>query len=342
RNDVNLDKLVELATCCGVDLSQVTVPHSDPTVTTVAQPPSKKRVESSLLIKIEGGSTPLSYRIKVWLVSDSQVYQDRMRGLSDSVSQPISEESAATPLVNGQEIQVQSEQTQAEEIKRFLGELFKSIWTKQGLRRLNPHVTFFVPDQLLAIDFHNIQWGVRGDILGRKVPVSVSCLGRFDESEGVNEVINEYREYWIERWQMLEDYGDRPLSEHIEHLECDEDNPDVDITCPQSFQCWLEEKDDEREWQVSGLGLYSPHGDLAKAFISFLLGGVPFIFWPSRVLDPGEVSELEQRMGVVPAEFLREFKSCRLRLGSRTKDAGPMSILLDNPYLCPPDCEFDY
>lgn len=334
-----LDELRELATViCGVDLEQ---PAGVQTTAKVAPKPQKtlKGGQGCLLIKVESGDAAMDYVVNVWLVSERQLYQERIRGLTDSVAQPISQENVAESLVNGKTIQVRAEQTQAEEIKQALAEMMQPMWKEHGFKRIKPQVVFFVPIQLLDVDFHNIKWGARGDTLGREVPVSVSCLGRFDESEAISELISEYRDDWVDRWQGLEDFGDRPISQHLEY---DEGDWDVDMTCPDSFYCWLQERDDDHEWQVSGLGLYSPCNDLAKAFMSFLLSGLPIVFWPSRVLGTGEVDSLKNRMNVVPEKILEEFKSCRLTLGKPTKNAGPVSILLDNPYLCPPDCEFDY
>jgi hypothetical protein len=269
-------------------------------------------------------------------VGDRQAYEERFQSLEEGASQSISEEDEASPIVEGALVEAQTKETQADDIRHALSEIIASIWKEQGLRKLQPQVVFYVPVELMKVDFHNIKWGKRGDILGRKVPVFVSCIERYDDVDGE---LGDYREDWVERWQVLKDYWNEPLSSHL-HI-CESKGPDpVDVTCPEKLLRWLERRDQRARRALAGLGFHSPYRDLISVFENFMLNGLPIVFWPSREMDQTELTELQGCMNEVSSQLLPAIK--QYRINGTPHDAGAISMLLDNPYLPPPDCEFDY
>ncbi|MEM7771666.1 MAG: trypsin-like peptidase domain-containing protein, partial [Cyanobacteria bacterium P01_A01_bin.37] len=341
QGNQHLPELKELAqVICNVDLEQAA---STEQANLQQQSSGRKSTPSGdgvLLIKLDANTAfnqfPASYRVNAWMVSDRQAYEERFQNLEEGASQTIREVDEARPIVQEASVEAQTKETQAEDIKQGLSEIVASVWKKQGLKKLQPQIVFYVPVQLMEVDFHNIEYSARGDILGRKVPVFVSCVERYDD---VNDVLGDYRDDWLDRWQVFKDYCDEPLSSHLQIYELQEDDP-VDVTCPKKLLHWLERKDDQAQRYVAGLGFHSPYRDMIEVFKNFLLNGLPIVFWPHRMMDLPELTALQGCMNEMSSRLLPAIK--KYRISGTTDDAGAVSMLLDNPYLPPPDCEFDY
>ncbi|MEL7314795.1 MAG: hypothetical protein AAFN08_07565, partial [Cyanobacteria bacterium J06559_3] len=321
-----------------VDLTQLSAPPSSTAEPAIANPE-----QGSLLIKLESRGRsdvfPAQYAASMWLVESRQAYELRFKASGT----PINETSKATRLFEAEPITVQAVATQAEELKQQIADLITQAWTGRGqtplqealadfkIRKLKPAIAFFVPTHLLDVDFHNIEFGQRDDILGIELSVSVSCLDRYI---GEDEAL---KDDWIERWQVLETFG---AESTLSHLALHED--ELDVTCHRKLRRWLVRKDNakEAERQVAGLWFRSPCHDLTKIFYNFVMNGLPLVLWSSRCLEDVEVSQLQVCLDAVPAEMLNAIK--RYRIDGESDDAGPVAVLLDNPYLCPPDCNFDY
>ena len=322
-----------------VDLTQIPAPQ-----VVVAQSAIAHLEQGSLLIKLESQGRsdvyPAKYRASMWLVGNRQAYELRFK----ESGTPISEASKATPLFDAEPITVQAEATQAEDLKHQLADLITQAWTGKGqtplqealtdfkIRKLKPAIAFFVPTHLLDVDFHNIEFGQRDDILGIELPVSVSCLDRYLDAD------EELKDDWIERWQVLETFG---AESTLSHLEPHEDK--LDVTCHKKLRRWLVRKDNAKEpdeRKVAGLWFGSPCHDLTQIFNNFVMNGLPLVFWPSRCLEEVEVNHLQVCLNAVPAEMLNAIK--RYRIDGESDNAGPVAAFVDNPYLCPPDCNFDY
>lgn len=197
------------------------------------------------------------------------------------------------------------------------------------MQRLKPEVVFCVPVQLLEIDFHNIEIGL--SYLGIELPVSVSCLERYED-----ERLLKYKQSWEERWNVLENFCNEPCSSHLVNY----DETVVDITCPKQLHRWLLRQDETRRRPIAGMGFYATYSRLTEVFLNFLMNGLPIVFWPSRSLEIAEIERLRESLNEAPSRVLAAVRS--YRVGGEADDAGPVSILFDNPYLCPPDCEIDY
>ena len=223
---------------------------------------------------------------------------------------------------------------QAKTIKQEVSKLLTKLWENRslGLQRLVPGMIFCVPMQLLEIDFQNIELG-EFSILGLELPVSVSCLDRYE-----NAALNKYRDSWILRWRVLEDFREESCYSHLEEYREEE----VDISCPRALHRWLLRKDGSRNVgrKVTGIGFYTPYKQLAKVFRNFLVNGLPIIFWPKHSLNAADIDRLRTLLKVFPSQPLSTFMD--FRIASNHDDAGPVSVLLDNPYLPPPDSEVDY
>jgi len=323
---------------CNVDLTQApSIQNRSP-----QQQSSTHKLPQSgvLLIKLDADTPfnqfPASYHVNVWMVSDRQAYEERFQQLEEGVPQSISEVDEAKSIVEGALIEVQTKESQSEDIKQALSPIIASLWKEQGLRKLQPQVVFYVPVELITVDFHNIKWGKRGDVLGRKMPVFVSCAERYDDVDGE---LGDYREDWVERWQILKDYCDETLSSHFHVCGSQELDP-VDVTCPEKLLHWLERRDKRAQRCLAGLGFHLPYRDLIKVFENFLLNGLPIIFWPNRTMEQSELTALQGCMNEKSSQLLPAIQG--YRIDGTVNDAGAISMLLDNPYLPPPDCEFDY
>jgi hypothetical protein len=295
-------------------------------------------VGGSLLIKIKSFHSPndssVSYKLTVWLIRNRQIYQERFR---KSENQAVDLSGFSEKLVNGLPIEIASgnPDIQATVLKRELSTVVTELWENRslGIQKLKPEVIFCVPMQLLEVDFQNVELGELS-VLGLELPVSVSCLERYE-----NETLSKYRQSWLDRWQVLEDFHDEYCSSHLET----HDVGTVDITCPRRLRKWLLQKDEARKStrRVAGMGFYLPYNELSKVFRNLLINGLPIVFWPKHSLSEPGINDLRNSLKVIPSNTLVAVKKYRID-SQDNDDAGPISILLDNPYLPPPDCEIDY
>ena len=313
---------------CGHEIDQELV---------LAEETESNAVGSSLLAKLKSNSTPrdsvVSYALTIWLIKDRQAYQARFRALETPT---VNLSSYSTKLLDGEAIEIASSDltAQAQAMKHKLSGIFTQLWKNPslGLQELLPEVVFCVPMHLLEIDFQNIELGELS-VLGLELPVSVSCLERYE-----SEALNTYRKNWLDRWQVLEDYRNEHCSFHFET----HDKNKVDVTCPRKLHKWLLQRDGTRTSgrRVAGMGFYLPYSGLSKVFRNLIINGLPVVFWPKHDLNENGVSGLKNSLKVIPSNTLLAIK--QYRISSEDDDAGPVSILLDNPYLPPPDCEIDY
>ena len=293
-----------------------------------------------LLVKIQIKSSNArltTYSLTIWMIGDRHSYQLRMK---DSDSQLSNLEGYADKVVEEASIEVKSNdlKTQGEIVKQKLSKLFNELWENKslGISVLKPEVIFCVPQQLLEVDFQNIEFGdllsfeieLPPYILGCELPVYVSCLDRYEK------LPNSSKAFWLDRWGSLENCCEPSLDRLAIH-----DNR-VDITCLRQLRDWLLRKDTAKEKPVAGIGFYKPHSKLTTALRNFLIFGLPIAFWPDRSLDEREITSLKESLKVSPMEMLATIH--RYRIHHREDNAGPVSILFDNPYLPPPDCEIDY
>ncbi|MEN8447457.1 MAG: hypothetical protein ABG776_20855, partial [Cyanobacteria bacterium J06555_13] len=164
-------------------------------------------------------------------------------------------------------------------------------------------------------------------------PVSVSCLERYE-----SETLSKYKQSWINRWQVLEDFRDELCSSHV----AIHDDSEVDITCPRKLHTWLLKQDAAKAStrQVAGMAFYAPYKGLDRVFRNLVINGLPIVFWPKHVINKAGIESLQKSLKVTPSSTLASMNNYRV---THSQDAaGPISILVDNPYLPPPDCEIDY
>lgn len=319
------------------NLTETIFGHKIEQTSVLVQESETDETSSSLLVRLKSTSSPgasiTSYALTIWLVKNRQAYQARIKA---SESQADSLSGYSEKLVDGVSIEVAASDLTAhsQDIKHELSEIFTELWENSslGLQKLLPEVVFCVPMQLFETDFQNIELGELS-VLGLELPVSVSCLERYE-----SETLSKYKQSWIDRWQVLEDYYDEHCSCHIET----HDGDAVDITCPRKLHKWLLQKDGTRKpgRRVAGMGFYLPYSGLSKVFRNLIINGLPVIFWPKHTLNEKGVSGLRNSLKVIPSNTLVAIKN--YRISSEDDDAGPVSILLDNPYLPPPDYEIDY
>lgn len=328
-----LERLIHLTrSVCGYELSASTSPLKNEV---------SRISKGSLLIKIKSTHKPkddfVAYSVIIWLVPDRKLYQDRFRktdlqtiNLDSSYSEQIGDEIL---------IKVESDDfgIQAKAIKQKISEILTKHWKNKtlGLKRNKPEVIFCVPLRLLEVDFHNIELGSLST-LGLEVPVSVSCLERYQDDN-----LSDSKDDWLNRWQVLERFCDELSVSHFEFY----DKNVVDITCPRKLHRWLQRQDLLRQnngndlaRMVAGFGFDAPYEKLIEIFESFLVNGLPIVFWPSQPLNNG--NSLQETLKVAPENILSAIK--RYRISSETEDAGSLAILFDNPFFPPPDCEIDY
>ncbi len=292
----------------------------------------------SLLVKVKPIQQPKddfpSYTITIWLIKENNLYQERFRSTE---IHPVSLNSYSEKLVDSALCKIKSKdpEVQSSAIKQTLSELINDLWGLKnkslGLRKIKPDIIFCVPTQLLDIDFHNMKLGGIS-FMGIKLSVFVSCLERYEGGK-----LDDYRNEWIERWQVLE-----ARQEEI-CLDCFEKHTEeVDITCPFKLNSWLERQAHIRTESrpIVGLGFYSPYKGLMSVFKNLLMNGLPIVFWPKQPLEELGMANLESSLEVIPSDLSSAFK--RYRAMSEDEDAGTVSLLLDNPYFPPPDCEIDY
>ena len=328
------------------DLS-ITLYEFDLAKQTLSVNPKNKNEELShsqgcLLVKIESKQRPGCYPVyslSAWMVGDRQAYQKRFKFPSDqsSILESDTERVADKVLIEADSNDIE---IQLKFVKQKVSEILNKLWENLGLEHMKPapEVVFFVPIQLLGIDFQNIELTDDDLLLGWMLPVSVSCLERYEEERFMNEDAK-LRKRWIERWQVLERFHDESLLSHLEI----HDEKVVDITNPRKLRHWLLLRDQARkaERRVSGIGFYAPHEEFMRCFLNFLKHGLPIIFWPSCLLQDCEAASLKKSLeGAVPLAMLSAIQGYRSSCGADS--AGAVSVLLDNPYLCPPDCDIDY
>ena len=292
---------------------------------------------ATLLIKLKSTHSPedsfVDYILNAWLIKDKQAYQKRFE---DGENSDIDLSAYSKPLVKEASVKINSDDlgTQHIGIKSEISKIITELWDDEslGLPEIDPDIVFCVPIQLLEIDFHNIELG-DDSLLGWDLSVSVSCLERY-ESGFLNKY--KYRQRWLSRWKVLENFDKDFCSTHLET--CDHS---VDIACAKTLRQWLMGKDkDAKRELVAGISFHARHKHLTEAFQPLLGNGLPILLWPKEELSPDRVDDLKKSLDVIPLDVLSAIKKHRIGAGSNT--AGHVSVLIDNPYLPPPDCEIDY
>ncbi|MDJ0902656.1 MAG: trypsin-like peptidase domain-containing protein [Xenococcus sp. MO_188.B8] len=291
---------------------------------------SPGNIKSSLIVKINHTS-PHTYTYTIWLIRNSQEYQERRK---DSQNNSVTDENLGEKLCDSIPINVDSEEfdKKAENIKKQISAKLTELWTSQilGLQRLNLEVIFCVPIELLDVDYHNIELD-NFSYIGWEWSVSVSCLDRLEDNK-----LNRFLCYWFERWQVLEDFLRDASHSHLEEY----DSAAVDITCPRDIRRWLLQKDQEHRGRVAGIGFYHPYNELKEIFCNFIINGMPIVFWPQYPLENVSIQNLRGALASEPRNLLEAIR--QYRINNHETNGKFVSIMFDNPYLTPPDCEIDY
>ncbi|MDJ0704778.1 MAG: trypsin-like peptidase domain-containing protein [Leptolyngbyaceae cyanobacterium MO_188.B28] len=308
--------------------------------------------KGSLFVKIRSIHGPqddfATFSIAIWFISDRKIYQARVKkslgkpevfGKQDEqlVDELKIPDNYREELVVDSVLIVESSdlKIQAKVIKQKTSELIAELWKESDsrLRKLKPEVVFCVPSRFLEIDFQNIKVSAVKR-LGVELAVSVSCLERYEGGK----LEEEQQEDWIKRWQVLEDYPQEFCLSHLEPIDPNAFNP----TCLEELYYWLQERDIDREGRcLAGIGFYQPYREVTMVIENSLKFGLPIVFWPGDTLDVSTISKLKESLKTVPQKLLASIQKYRIRNRKGT-EIGSLSILLDNPYLCPPDCKVDY
>ncbi|NET10458.1 MAG: trypsin-like peptidase domain-containing protein [Symploca sp. SIO2B6] len=331
------------------------------------QKESIENVQSILLVKIkiiQRLENSLILSVVPWFISNSQGYQERcekpenqIRNHENYARELFKSVDNSQELVGDDEllwdkepswdkIKVEfDEDSKQDVIRDQISKIVNELWEEYcELEELQPEVKFYVSRELLGIDFQNIKLNDNDSLLGWILPVSVSCLERYEETNKTRRAMNnmkKLRQRWIKRWSVLGNFAAEPVLSHLFCLD-GTNQGNIDMTCSRTFAGLLSQQDRQRESlsalkQTAGVGFWLYHEEFSTILGNLLKHGLPIVFWPSRCLERDEAEGFQNCLNVASSEMLLSVMQYRNRCVPT--DAGCFSLWIDHPYFYPPDCD---